>query len=72
MRNRLQAKEGLGDDPAIARPAGWPWFTPFRPCQDRSIGRKKGFTGRTRISNHDHDPSKEVGPPEHCRFTTEK
>jgi hypothetical protein len=24
----LRAKEGLGDDPAIARPAGWPGLAP--------------------------------------------
>src|SRR5690349_21458435 len=32
-----------------------PWFTPFRPCSDRTMGRKKGFTGRTRIDRID-DP----------------
>src|SRR5262249_49903457 len=32
----------------LARTPVWPWFTPFRPCPDRSMGRKKGFTGRTR------------------------
>ena len=37
------ASTALGPD----RRAAWPWFTPFRPCPDRSMGRKKGFTGRT-------------------------
>jgi hypothetical protein len=33
---------------SVARVRIWPSFTPFRPCCDRSMAWKKGFTGRTR------------------------
>ena len=42
---RLAASTARG---SVARVRLWSWFTPFRPCCDRNMGRKKGFTGRTR------------------------
>jgi hypothetical protein len=42
---RLAASTACG---SVARVLLWPWFTPFRPCCDRNMGRKKSFTGRTR------------------------
>jgi hypothetical protein len=41
---RLAASTARG---SVARVRTWPWFTPFRPCRDPSMGRKQGFTGRT-------------------------
>ena len=47
---------------ALSRLHRFAWFNPFRPCRDRSMGRKKGFTGRTHFHDSDAPPAEAVAP----------